>query len=464
MRSQRPDLRVGAAALLFTVTVAGLVALTLNPLYSALVVDLDVYRMGGRAVLAGQDLYEPTPTFAELLRDKGAAPLPLDQLPAVTRPVLDRLLRLRVPFTYPPFAALLFAPLGLVNLVVAQLVMVLASLLALLGGVRLTLRQLVPGWSAQAGWAAALTLTPALLLLEPVRSTVRLGQVNLVLLAMVALDVLQLVPPRWRGVLTGLAAGIKVTPALFVAHYLLARRWRDAAVAAGTGLATVAVGALVAPGPTLAYFTGHLFRTERVGDASLLENQSLYGGWVRWLGTGPTSTGLWLGSAVLVAGVGLWAARRADLAGESLLALGLVGAVMLLVSPISWGHHWVWLLPAVAVLVLVPPERAGRGWRVRPVLAALILVPLVVGCANLVPDAPFLQPYRAHGLTVLTSSALALATVVLLGYAAVRAHRTAFDQRATSSAALPRLVVRRRLVKAGSVTVLCGGNPAPRET
>jgi alpha-1,2-mannosyltransferase len=75
---------------------------------------------------------------------------------------------------------------------------------------------------------------------------------------------------------------------------------------------------------------------------------------------------LWLVPAALVAVLSLDVARRLHLRGDDVLALGAVVLGMLLASPISWTHHWVWaLVPAVAMW------RATRGGRA---LAAAYLV------------------------------------------------------------------------------------------
>jgi len=181
-------------------------------------IDLGVYRMGGRTWLHGGDLYR------QVLVTPG----------------------LRLPFTYPPVAAIVLAPLALLPMTAAGAVLTIGSiaLAALVLGV--FLRRLA-GPAAGSLWAVA-WLLPAALLLEPVRSTLAYGQINIVLMALVALDCLT-AEPRWpRGALTGLAAAVKLTPAAFVLYFLLRRDYRAAAVAGVSFAATTAAGFALACG------------------------------------------------------------------------------------------------------------------------------------------------------------------------------------------------------------------------
>jgi alpha-1,2-mannosyltransferase len=230
------------------------------------------------------------------------------------------------------------------------------------------------GWPRLFGFGIAACLFA---LLQPVRDTVSFGQVNLLLAALVLTDARLLAtgsgargehgPHRWAGVGIGLAAAIKLTPAVFIGYLLLTRRWRAAAVAIGTAVAATLLAVLVAPGPSAVFWTEILGDTTRVGDLDYISNQSLRGMLAR-LDPSVPRTGPWL---VLIAGVlALWAARvrRAERAGDVWTGFALTGLVACLISPVTWVHHLVWAAPALILLVaaaLREPDRSRRrllGW------------------------------------------------------------------------------------------------------
>jgi alpha-1,2-mannosyltransferase len=197
-----------------------------------------------------------------------------------------------------------------------------------------------------------------------VQRTFIFGQVNLVLCALVLLDAF-VVPPRFRGYLTGLAAGIKLTPAFFVVYFAVRRVWPAVARSAATGVLTVAIGWLVLPAESARYWLDDLTTMGKFGGYALEPtNQSLRAMWVRLLGGDP---GPWyLVSVAAVVVLVVWVARRLTRAQDPLAALAAVAAGSLLVSPISWTHHWVWVVPALVVM-------ARRGWRVATGVVALLM-------------------------------------------------------------------------------------------
>jgi alpha-1,2-mannosyltransferase len=206
-------------------------------------IDLDVYRIGGHVWLSGGGLY--------------------GRLPATTYGA-------RLPFTYPPIAAVLLSPLSLVPMAVAGTVLTLATV-ALAGVV---LRAFLGGLAGPAGrscWALAWLLPPALFL-EPVRNTLLYGQVNVVLMALVTLDCLP-GTTRWpRGALVGLAAAVKLTPAAFVLFFLVRRDYRAAGVAALSFVAATSAGFALAWPDSVQYWTRVVFQTGRIGDPSYASN------------------------------------------------------------------------------------------------------------------------------------------------------------------------------------------------
>ncbi|GAA2107980.1 glycosyltransferase 87 family protein [Kitasatospora saccharophila] len=270
-------------------------------------------------------------------------------------------------FTYPPFAAVCMLPMRLLGWHPAIAVGVALSAVA----TALLLYWLVDPIARRRGWCRwyAFGLAACLCALSnPVRDTFSFGQVNLLLVALVFADHQlsgrRFADSRWRllaGVGTGLAAAIKLTPALFIVHLLLTRRWRAAATATGTALGATGVGFLFGPGVSRQFWTVTLWDTDRVGGFANMSNQSLQGLIAR-LGPQLPGRALWVAAALVV--LGLWAYRlcRADAAGDGLAAYSLTGIACCLVSPITWVHHLVWMLPALVVLADAALDRTrGRG-------------------------------------------------------------------------------------------------------
>ena len=172
-------------------------------------------------------------------------------------------------FTYPPFAALVLSPLALTPWPVA----VAASLVLNAGAVVLLLRWFLP----RGRFFLALAFL-AVLVYEPARDTFSFGQVNLVLLVLVCADLRALVRGgRWAGIGIGIATAIKLTPAVFVAYLIVTRRYRAAAVAAGTSAAATVLGVLIAPDASRTFWTSAVWDADRVGKLAYVSNQSLRG-------------------------------------------------------------------------------------------------------------------------------------------------------------------------------------------
>ncbi|MEU4562678.1 glycosyltransferase 87 family protein [Actinoplanes sp. NPDC023936] len=277
-------------------------------------VDLSAYRYGGRLVLDDLPLYGSR----------------------------DPATNLR--FTYPPFAAVLMAPLALLPFWLATALWTAASVGALAAVVAVVGRALR---GAVAGWQVAL-VTLGALTLEPVWQNLTFGQINLLLMLAIIID---LVRPerRWSGVLLGVVAGVKLTPLVFVVLLVLAGRRTVAGRALLAFAATVAIGFAAAPRSAITYWTDDLVKAGRVGPPELAHNQSVFGALTRLL-DGPPPTSLWLAVAgplalaVVIVGAVWW--RR----GDRLLGACLGAVAMLLASPISWSHHWVWAVPAGLML------------------------------------------------------------------------------------------------------------------
>jgi len=251
-------------------------------------------------------------------------------------------------------------------------------------------------------------------LLEPVYHTLLQGQINLILLALVLADVWRASRDRPAGIGVGIAAAIKLTPAIFVLLFLLARRGRAALTAVGTFLACGLVGYLVAPGASRLYWTHVFFETNRI-DAPYVGNQSPYGAAIRIFG-GVAHVGHWyllVSAAIGVAGLATAAvfARR----GDWLTAAAVTGVTSLLVSPVSWTHHWVWILPALVVLA-----RGSRGDRIA---AACGYVLFAVSPLWWTPHSLGRPDYGFHGPLTLVANCYLIAGFAFLAVMAWRAWR-----------------------------------------
>jgi alpha-1,2-mannosyltransferase len=275
-------------------------------------VDLLVYRFGAERVLAGQDLYST-----------GLTGNPHTLL-----------------FAYTPFAALCSLPFTFLTPLVAQVFWLVVNVSLLVYVVRRSLVQL--GMSTAAGlWGLCAMLTGLVCWLEPVRLSLQLGQVNLVILAVVVADLLGSDKRKWAGLGIGVAAGIKLTPALFIVYLILTCRRRSAVVASLTFAATVVVGFVFLPRDS-AYFwlRGGFHDVARI-TTDTVANTSLQGLFTRLHVVGGWSTAAIALLAVVALAIAVLAWRR----GHAVLGLAIVGMASAALSPFSWSHHWVWVVP-----------------------------------------------------------------------------------------------------------------------
>ena len=265
------------------------------------------------------------------------------------------------PFTYTPLAAWVFTPLTWMSYQSATVVLMVATPLCAAVTTNAVLRRLgVEPWMAH-------SLTPWLALigviaLEPFPKTMEYAQVNAILMALVAVD-LFLVPEhsRWRGALSGLAAAIKLTPAVAILVLLVRREWRAAATMAGSAVGLTLLAGLAAPAESWEFFTSAMWDPGRAGFADYSGNQNLKGAIARGLPESAWNL-TWAACSLLAVAAAWFLCRRLDrLRGVDAPAGGVgqddglvlslqVSVVMvlgLLISPISWSHHWVWCLPAL---------------------------------------------------------------------------------------------------------------------
>lgn len=262
-------------------------------------------------------------------------------------------------FTYTPFAALLLLPLAWLSEEQSHLATNVVNVGCLLLLVGLSLRALNFRRDRRF-WLAVVAFGIAVSVLEPAHKTIWHGQINLVL-AVLVLGCLTLPLGRWRGIGVGLAAGIKLTPMFFVFYLALTRNWRAVATVVATFAATVAVGLAVLPGQAWRFWTSILGNTSRIGPDDWPANQSVKGVLVRLgtLGVWDAPSWLWLPLGVVVGATGLWAALRAHRRGAVLLAVTVTGLTSCAVSPFSWGHHWVWVVPLLLIVIVQADDARG---------------------------------------------------------------------------------------------------------
>jgi alpha-1,2-mannosyltransferase len=279
-------------------------------------VDLHVYRIGASAIVHGQWLYG--------VRFWG------------------------LPFTYPPFAAVALTPIAVVPWWLAVTMMLVANVAATPVMFYLALRlRPVAGWLSR-GDAVRLALAVAALAiwLEPAYTSVAFGQVNILLTVMVLIDLTLPDDSRFKGVATGIAAGIKLYPLIFALYLAATRRFRAAVVAFGAFAATIAVGYAVVPGASEYYYGDLTFlKSSHVARLANDWNESLLGAVARTFGREPGAR--WFILVVIVGVAGLALAVEAGRRGDEATGYGLCAVTALLVTPISWTHHWVLAVPAL---------------------------------------------------------------------------------------------------------------------
>ena len=261
------------------------------------------------------------------------------------------------PFTYPPLAGLLFVPIAYLNTTVLMVGWSLLTVLAVAGIALICGRAAGIAWQLPAMQAAPVAAL-LLFLSAPVSSNLRFGQISVFLVLLILLDALHVVPTRFLGVATGLAAAIKLTPIIFVPYLWVTGQRRAAATALGTFAVATGLAWALLPGESLRYWTKELLNVERVGNIATGGNQSLNGAMLRLgLADGARIAVVFFvgGTIVLVA---LWRATKAASAGNQLAATVMVGSAGLVFSPVSWTHHQVWLVVAAFV-----PVSAAVTWR-----------------------------------------------------------------------------------------------------
>jgi alpha-1,2-mannosyltransferase len=365
----------GAAA--FTLVVAGWVTYWLLVPYTAVFpVDLTVYLDGGFIVRELAPYYDPH--AASPLYDWGGYS------------------DLSLKFTYTPFAAVAFALASFASTSVVTAASVVVSIAALVAALWFTLgalgRQQARGgqgglvrWDRAGRAGVTLLCAAALFWTQPVLRNLNLGQVNVVLMALILWDLCQPGAGRsgnprwWKGFATGIAAGIKLVPLVFVPYLLATRRFREAALTLAGFAFTIALGFAVLPRDSTDWWLDGVFaKGSRTGFVGWAGNQSLYALITRLSGSIAAGTVPWVIAAAIVAACGIAAAAALARAGHEVPALLTTALTGLLVSPISWDHHWIWIAPGFLTAVVYATRYWGaarrRAWWLIGLAAGILIV------------------------------------------------------------------------------------------
>jgi alpha-1,2-mannosyltransferase len=364
--------------------VAVLAAALLAVWWHGPLLDLHIYRLGGLSARhGGDDLYS--------LRDTATG----------------------LPFTYTPFAALLFAPLAAISEQAAEVLITVLSVAAAVRLSGLIIEQM--NIAARQRSRAAGTILILLTVSEPVISTLLFGQINLILF-MLAAEAMLRPHSRWAAIGLGIATGIKLTPAIFILGLFVCGRWREGCKAAAAAAGTMIIGVIYLGRPSVTFFSGDGFQDTRIGGTSYISNQSING--LLWRLTGPGGQHTWwvvLAAIVLV--VALWTARVFAARTDQLSAMASVALAGLLISPVSWSHHWIGATLITAALF---------GHRRRLIAAGCWLLVTSSWVIWMVPHGHNVEYHQSltQGLLGNAYVELGLATLLVLAIRAVRLQRT----------------------------------------
>lgn len=293
-------------------------------------IDLEVYRFGVEAWWNGDDFY--------------------GQLPATSTG--DHL-----PFLYPPFSVLALSPLAILPWMPAVLTLFALNVVCVAATLYVVARSLWPRIGTTEALVIASPAVPLALLLEPLRETFSFGQVNLILMGLVAVDCLARKTFWPRGMGVGLAAAIKLTPAAFLLFFLVRRDFRPAAVAALTAVIAAGIGFLVDVDASVRYWFGGFGVTSGISGSPYLTNQTIEASLTRYELAEPVHTISWAVLTLSLLITVIFVMRRSVPA----LALMFNAGLALLASPTSWSHHWVWIAPALLLMAGFTVSRWQQG-------------------------------------------------------------------------------------------------------
>jgi len=332
-------------------------------------------------------------------------------------------------FTYPPFAAVLFAPLSHLPVTLTQVVFSWLSLAAAFGVIAVSIHVTCADLGRRSlVWWSLLLVTPVGLF-DPLRETLLLGQVN-ILLALAVIADMTLVRPGRRGYLVGLAAAVKLTPLILV-PYLLLTRQRGASLRALTSfVAAGALTALVAPATSRTYWIHEVWKPNVAGWLPWVGNQGVVGVAERLLQHEISTTTTFLLVATVTIG-GLWIAVSAYRLSSPLLGFLVIEATESIASPVSWAHHFIWVVLLIAWLALAPDRPPHGEWWAALVAAIFWAAPIWW-----VPHGSSVR-YAGPGWLMLLGDSFFLVLCAVVAAAAFRLVRRRTHRRSAIAAGAP---------------------------
>lgn len=348
-------------------------------------VDLEVYRAGVSVFVGGGDPYA-----------SGVGPHHLK-------------------FTYPPPALLALAPLDVLPLHVTEALWALVNIVALACSFWLVGCRGRRPWSSESAAAVAVIVAAECLLLEPVRSTLGYGQINAVLMALVLADLL--LAKRFRGVATGIAAALKLSPALFLVLFLLQRDWRSAKRMCVTIAAAVGLTWVVSPRSSSDFWLHKAVHVTRIGSLRFAGNQSFVGALHRVDPGGRWATALWAVLSVVAVAAAWIVCRYCIDHGNVEVGAVVLAITSLLISPVSWSHHWIWV-------ALVPALAIGGRFEALPMLHRMRSVPWILVAIALFAPYGWSLPGFAGQVADDVMVAIAFGLLLLWAMAIARSKRT----------------------------------------
>ncbi|MGP5246450.1 glycosyltransferase 87 family protein [Corynebacterium flavescens] len=347
--------------------IVGVIGTWLHTRVTDFPIDMVIYRKGVKAYLEGRSVYSEPMMAGDVA----------------------------LPFIYPPFGAFVMVPLtafGWIDNDMAGNIMIVLSNILVLVCLYFVFQAILP--KRDLLWPVAACVWALDMAIEPIRLNNDFAQINIVVMALVVLD---LVPRRrWlpQGILIGLAAAIKITPLAILLYFLLRKEARPIFTALASAVVATVVAGLFRWQAFVEFFSTKLFALgsgSNVGVATEYQSNSSIKGALQRLFSSAESmeaqstllnvTWLVLSLVVIVCGSALILAllKRSMLVDAQLIT----ALVMLLISPVSWSHHWVWLSLVLPVFIY----RAWT-WRHHTWVAGSLLTVLVAWLAMLVTVPP----------------------------------------------------------------------------
>ena len=304
-------------------------------------IDMIIYREGVKAFMAGDEVYSVPMMAGDIA----------------------------LPFLYPPFGALVMVPLAgdwFSDAMAGDIVIILSNLL--IGLIVLLLafalnKQRVTRFASSDVISVASLIWGIVLIFEPVRLNNGFAQINIILMALVALDLIPRKRLKWlpQGWLIGVAAAIKITPLAMLLYFLVRKELKPIITAGISAIVATTIAAAVRWDVTWEYFTVNLLSMGsggEIGVQTAYQSNSSIKGFLERLYTSQESmetasmitTIIWFCLAIITVVLGGWLMIALMKRGLNIEAFIINAFIMLLISPVSWSHHWVWLTIAIPVL------------------------------------------------------------------------------------------------------------------